>query len=121
MIISFTQTVAKPWGHEELIVRTNQYALKRLHINAHMRTSLQYHKFKAESMTIIKGKCKLIIYGENDDEFNMERDASYGIKPFTIHRNIAVTDCVILEVSTPELSDVVRLEDDYGRKTSEKE
>tara|TARA_A100001515_G_scaffold3636_1_gene3654 strand:+ start:195 stop:521 length:327 start_codon:yes stop_codon:yes gene_type:complete len=106
------ETIEKPWGKEEWLVVTDRYCLKKLYVNAGERLSLQYHEKKQETMFLEVGQCKLKL---NDIMFTMIHDHPYTINPGDIHRLEASTDCIILEVSTPELDDVVRLEDDYVR------
>lgn len=107
------KVVEKPWGREEWLVVTGKYCLKRLYINEGHRLSLQYHKVKLETMFLEEGVCDLVIVGRTR---LMEKGQPYTIKPNEVHRLIARKDSVILEVSTPELNDVVRLQDDYQRK-----
>ena len=106
------KVVEKPWGKEEWLVVTGKYCLKRLYINEGHRLSLQYHKVKLETMFLEEGVCDLVVVGRTR---LMQKDQPYTIKPNEVHRLIARKDSVILEVSTPELNDVVRLEDDYER------
>lgn len=113
MMIVMTQ---KPWGYEELLCKTNRYALKRLHICQNDRTSLQFHVKKDECMLLESGICEISkLYPAGMVSTNMLMYTAYHIRPGIQHRLSAVTDCIILEVSTPELDDVVRVEDDYRR------
>ena len=107
------KVVEKPWGREEWLVVTGKYCLKRLYINEGHRLSLQYHKVKLETMFLEEGVCDLVIVGRTR---LMQKGQPYTINPNEVHRLIARKDSVILEVSTPELNDVVRLQDDYQRK-----
>ena len=91
---------------------TGKYCLKRLYINQGHRLSLQYHKVKLETMFLEKGVCDLVVVGRTK---LMQKGQPYTIKPNEVHRLVPRTDTVILEVSTPELNDVVRLQDDYER------
>lgn len=125
------QIVDKPWGHEEIFAVTDKYVGKILYINAGYKLSRQYHKQKDETFYVQKGKMTLEIgldeearakvVGEIDDEkhkpriISMKKGDVFHCPPGTIHRMIAVTDVKVFEVSTPELDDVVRIEDDYGR------
>ena len=104
--------ITKPWGYEEIIIKTNKYVLKLLHIQQGKRLSLQYHNVKEETMYIIKGVVE-IQWGQMV-HIKLAGEHSH-IPPKCIHRVTAVTDADIFEVSTPELDDIVRLEDDYGR------
>lgn len=107
----------KPWGKEIWFANTESYAGKILHIKKGHRYSLQYHEKKRETQYIYKGKVKLT-YGENKDNLK-EKILNSGDKievhPYTIHRLEALEDSEVFEVSTPDLNDVVKLEDDYGR------
>lgn len=105
--------VEKPWGQEIIFACTLQYAGKILQIRRGERLSLQYHKHKHETMYIYDGLIRLTKAG-------IEMIAGKGSQPIEItpgteHRIEALDDTVIFEVSTPELDDIVRLEDDYGR------
>jgi len=118
--------VNKPWGYEMWLTGepSNLFAFKKIYIKAGNRTSLQYHKIKRETNFIISGSVKLS-YNENvkpieSDEYSIQTsciDAPFVIDVFpnTIHRIEALTDLLLYEVSTPELDDVVRLQDDAGR------
>jgi mannose-6-phosphate isomerase-like protein (cupin superfamily) len=109
--------VEKPWGHELIWARTDRYVGKILHVRAGHALSLQYHERKDETIHLLAGKLKFQSGGEGENlgERVLEPGDSFRITPFLRHRMIAVTDCDILEASTPELDDVVRLEDRYGR------
>ena len=109
--------VEKPWGYELWWARTERYVGKLLHVNAGQQLSLQYHERKDETIHLWSGALRLVL-GEADGslvERELKPGESYRVKPGTRHRMIAVSDCDILEVSTPEVEDVVRLEDAYGR------
>ncbi len=111
------EIVYKPWGYELIWARNTKYAGKVLYINPHNRLSLQYHEVKDESVFVLEGK--LILHLE-DKILELEPGESYRIKPTMIHRFAAGdTPVKLIEVSTAELSDVVRLEDDYGRDKKE--
>ena len=107
----------KPWGHEHLWALNQHYAGKFLHINEGESLSLQYHEIKDETIHVVAGKLRLRI-GPSASELET-RDLFPGescpIPPRTIHQMEALEDCIIAEVSTPQLADVVRLEDKYGR------
>ncbi len=107
----------KPWGYELLFALTPKYAGKLLFIRKGHRLSLQYHKEKDESLYIYEGKALLEIEGKDGKITQNEVQTGYcfRVPPMTRHRMKAVEDTFLLEVSTPELGDVVRLEDDYGR------
>jgi len=109
--------VEKPWGYELIWAETDRYVGKVLHVNAGQRLSLQYHVKKDETIHLWSGRLQLIVdEGSGLTEREMAQGESYHIRPGTKHRMIAITDCDILEASTPELDDVVRLEDAYCRK-----
>jgi quercetin dioxygenase-like cupin family protein len=108
--------VEKPWGHELWWAQTERYVGKLLHVKAGHRLSLQYHERKDETIHLWSGDLELVLdEGAGLATHRMKPGESYRVKPFTKHRMVAVTDCEILEVSTPEVEDVVRLEDAYGR------
>jgi mannose-6-phosphate isomerase len=110
------QRVEKPWGYEVIWARTERYVGKLLHIRQGHRLSLQYHNRKEETIYVQSGNLVLVVdEGNGLVERQMKPGDGYHIVPLTKHRMIAQTDCDILEVSTPELDDVVRLEDAYGR------
>ena len=109
--------VKKPWGEERLFANTNKYVGKIIIINKGHRLSLQYHKIKNETLLLDKGKLKLTIVKKNR-KFKTKIVKSgyiFYLPPKTVHRMEAIKTCRLIEVSTPELWDVVRLEDDYNR------
>jgi mannose-6-phosphate isomerase-like protein (cupin superfamily) len=109
--------VPKPWGHETIWAHTDQYVGKILHINAGHALSVQYHDVKDETVYLLSGELIYRVW-ENDEPRNVELKIgeAFRITPRTIHQMEAITDCDILEASTPHLDDVVRLEDRYGRQ-----
>ncbi len=108
--------VEKLWGHELWWGFTDRYVGKVLHVEAGHRLSLQYHERKDETIHLWSGELVLVLdEGDGLREHRMQPGDSYHIRPRVKHRMIAVTDCDVLEVSTPEVEDVVRLEDSYGR------
>ena len=108
--------VEKPWGYELLYAHTDAYVGKILHIEAGHRLSLQYHRMKDETIYLMRGLLELEVEkGGRMVRLQMNPGESYHIPPGTKHRMKALRNCDILEVSTPQLDDVVRLEDDYGR------
>ena len=111
------QTVEKPWGYELIWAKTDQYVGKVLHINKGHQLSLQYHEEKEETIFISSGKMTLVFENEAGvlEDILMEKGEAHHIPPGKKHRMIAVEDCDVFEVSTPQLDDVVRLEDGYGR------
>jgi mannose-6-phosphate isomerase len=109
--------VDKPWGHELVWAETERYVGKILHIKAGHKLSRQYHKVKDETFLVQKGAMDLEVgTGSDAKTLRMEPGATFHCPPGTVHRMVAVTDVDVLEVSTPELDDVVRLEDSYGRE-----
>jgi len=108
--------VEKPWGYELLWAHTEKYVGKLLHIDRGHSLSRQYHVQKEETLLVLSGTLVLEI-GEAPDIVRTEigKDARFHLPPRTVHRMTAATDCDLVEVSTPELDDVVRLEDRYGR------
>lgn len=106
----------KPWGYELWWACNERYVGKLLHINAGHKLSLQYHERKDETIHLWSGELALVLdEGNGLEEHRMKPGESYRVRPFTKHRMIAITACDILEASTPEVEDVVRLEDSYGR------
>ncbi len=107
----------KPWGHELIWARTDRYIGKILHIRAGEALSLQYHEAKDETIMVLSGRMRLVHFADGAEPVERELVPR---EPFHItvgmrHRMIAIEDTDVLEVSTPELDDVVRLEDRYGR------
>ena len=128
------RVVPKPWGHETIWAQTDRYVGKVLHIRAGQALSLQYHNLKDETIHLLSGT---MIYrvgtadGRKPDAGSRKPEdgkapelrvvefkagESFRNEPGTIHQMEAVTDCVLLEASTPHLDDVVRLTDRYGRE-----
>jgi mannose-6-phosphate isomerase len=107
----------KPWGYELLFALTPKYAGKVLFVKKGHRLSLQYHQEKDETLYIYEGKALLEIQGEDGKMVKTEAKSGYCFRlpPLTRHRFQALEDTTFIEVSTPELEDVVRLDDDYGR------
>lgn len=113
--------VQKPWGHETIWAHTGVYVGKVLHIRAGQSLSVQYHEQKDETIHLLRGE---MIYRvrEGGAESTELRDVrlrageSFHNEPGTVHQMEAVTDCDVLEASTPHLDDVVRLSDRYGRE-----
>jgi len=107
----------KPWGYELLWAKTNDYVAKVLFVKAGESLSLQYHEEKEETLFLESGQCDLYAGPEvaslKKQDFKV--GDSFHVPPRLIHQISAVTDCRIFEVSTPQLHDVVRLKDRYGR------
>jgi mannose-6-phosphate isomerase len=138
-------TVPKPWGHETIWAKTDRYVGKILHIKAGHALSVQYHNQKDETVYLLSGEMKYWvaksgqraagsgpsglrtagtgetpIAGRNPipemTDVRLRVGDAFRITPGTIHYMEAVTDCDVFEVSTPELDDVVRIKDRYGRE-----
>lgn len=109
--------VDKPWGHELIVAHTDRYVGKVLHIEPGQALSLQYHERKDETFFVARGEIELQVEEEGQLRAQILREGeSYHVAPDTRHRMIAgANGCDLFEVSTPELEDVVRLEDRYGR------
>ncbi|MEQ1690000.1 MAG: cupin domain-containing protein [Gemmatimonas sp.] len=111
--------VAKPWGHETIWAHTDRYVGKILHVKAGEKLSIQYHERKDETVYLLSGEMKYWVQLPGDTELRDQRlvaGQSFRITPHTIHAIEAVTDIDVLEASTPELDDVVRIQDRYGRE-----
>ncbi|HKB77085.1 MAG TPA: cupin domain-containing protein [Myxococcales bacterium] len=108
--------VEKPWGYELIWAHTGRYVGKILHVRAGHALSLQYHRSKDETIYLLAGRLELQT-GEGTalDSRVLAPGESFHIPPGLRHRMVAVEDSDVLEASTPELDDVVRLEDRYGR------
>jgi mannose-6-phosphate isomerase len=124
--VSETTRVEKPWGYELHWAKTERYVGKLIHVNAGHALSLQYHNQKDETIFLWSGQMMFEIGKDGTSEGaltkrEMKPGEAVHIVPRTVHRMTAITDCDIFEVSTPELHDVVRLEDRYGRERSKQE
>jgi mannose-6-phosphate isomerase len=111
--------VEKPWGHELIWALTDAYCGKLLFVKAGHSLSLQFHREKDEAWLIHAGRAKLELGEVGNKVLKAEvvgPGAAFHYKPGTVHRVTAIEDTTILEVSTPQLDDVVRLEDAYGRQ-----
>ena len=110
--------VPKPWGHETIWAHTDRYVGKILHINAGQELSVQYHNEKDETAYLLSGEISYRVQsgGGSLEDVRLKVGESFRITPGTVHQMVAMTDCDVLEVSTPELDDVVRLSDRYGRE-----
>jgi len=109
--------VNKPWGHEEIFAVTERYVGKILFVRQGESLSLQYHELKEETLRVLDGVVEFLT-GPDMEHLKAETlkaGSVFHITPGTLHRMTAISDCNLLEVSTPELDDVVRLEDRYGR------
>jgi mannose-6-phosphate isomerase len=112
--------VEKPWGYELIFALTELYCGKVLFVRAGQALSLQYHEVKDEAWYVESGRASLELgtVGDESTFHTVELNAgdAYRFRPGTVHRVTAIDDTTILEVSTPHLDDVVRLEDRYGRE-----
>ncbi|MBT4916975.1 cupin [Candidatus Peregrinibacteria bacterium] len=107
----------KPWGREIWFAHNDKYAGKILEVTKGHRYSLQYHEKKQETQYLYSGKVKFI-YGTEEDNLQekiLNPGDKVDVDPYTIHRVEALEDSQIFEVSSPELDDVIKLDDDYGR------
>lgn len=109
--------IVKPWGFELVLAHTPKYAGKLIFVKKGHRLSLQYHKKKDESIYLYQGKARIEIEGDNGELLQSLAEPGYclWIPPLTKHRLEAIEDTTLFEVSTTELEDVERVEDDYGR------
>lgn len=112
------QRVEKPWGYELIWALSEAYAGKLLSVNAGQELSLQFHKEKDESWYVLEGRAELELAAAGEKTTSTEvvtPGAAFRFTPGTVHRIRALEKTVIIEVSTPQLDDVVRLDDAYGR------
>lgn len=108
--------VEKPWGYELIWAETSRYVGKVLHIRAGERLSRQFHRVKEETLLVQSGEMDLEVGPAPEARtLRLHPGETFHITPGLVHRMIAITDVDVIEVSTPELDDVVRLEDAYGR------
>ena len=108
--------VEKPWGHEVIWALTDRYVGKILHVEAGHVLSLQYHHKKDESIYVLSGEIVLRVQeGETLIERRLTQGEAFHIHPKVVHQFEAVVTSDLLEASTPEIDDVVRLKDRYGR------
>jgi mannose-6-phosphate isomerase len=117
--VSAVRRVDKPWGHEELFALVDgRFCGKAIHVTAGHALSLQYHERKEEVISVQSGRLSVEV-GRSEDAlevFELEPGESIHLLPGVRHRVTALVDTVMLEASTTELDDVVRLEDRYGRQ-----
>lgn len=110
--------VDKPWGYELHWAKTDRYVGKIIHVNAGHALSLQYHNVKDETIYLWSGRLLFEIQeGERLVKREMKPGERVHVSPKTVHRMTAIEESDIFEVSTPELDDVVRIEDRYGRES----
>ena len=111
----------KPWGHELIWAHTERYVGKILHIKKGESLSYQYHRVKDETIRLLSGSMEMDLETNGvKSKIILKANECLHIVPGMKHRMTAVEDCDVLEVSTPELDDVVRLEDRYGRAGGDK-
>jgi len=113
--------VEKPWGHELIWAQSEQYVGKLLFVKAGESLSLQFHRVKDESWLVQDGRAKVELGSAGDAVLRVEvvgPGATFRFRPGTVHRVTALEDTTIIEVSTTELDDVIRLEDRYGREST---
>ena len=113
------KVVPKPWGHEIIWAHTDRYVGKILHIRAGHALSVQYHERKDETVYLLTGELSYRVdagTGAGLEDVGLRPGESFRITPGTVHQMEAITDCDVLEASTPDLDDVVRLSDRYGRQ-----
>ncbi len=109
--------VEKPWGFELIWAQTGRYVGKVIHVRAGHALSLQYHNRKEETLLLWSGRLLFELGTEcRTRSWEMQPGDRVHIAPGTVHRMTAIDDSDVFEVSTPELDDVVRLDDRYGRK-----
>ena len=110
--------VENPWGREVWVEENEKYICRILHLKKDCAVSLQYHKHKLETLYVISGKATYIF--QRPGEEKITRTIGPGDilnhKPYEVHREIAIEDTVLFEVCTPEIDDIIRLEDSYGRE-----
>ena len=108
--------VEKPWGYELIFADTDKYVGKIMHVDEEEQRSLQYHEIKDGTIYVASGQLELELQeGDELVAHGMNPGESRHIPPGTVHRMRAIATCDIFEVSTPQLDDVVRMEDRYGR------
>ena len=113
------ERVEKPWGHELIWAKTEHYVGKTLFLRAGESLSLQFHKVKDEAWYVLEGRAEVELGAPGERILDSEivaAGAAFHFPPGTVHRVKAVEDTTIVEVSTADLDDIVRLEDEYGRE-----
>ena len=113
-----TRTVEKPWGYELIWAETEEYVGKILFVRGNCSLSLQFHNRKDETWYVQSGRAEIELGAVGDSVTTREivgQGAAFHLEPGTVHRITALEDTTVLEVSTPYLDDIVRLEDLYGR------
>jgi mannose-6-phosphate isomerase len=124
IVSELPKRVEKPWGYELWWARTDRYVGKILHLRRGESLSLQYHNVKDETIMLQSGRLLFETRPAGQEgelqKLEMKPGDAFHITPGTLHRMTGLEDCDIVEVSTPELEDVVRLEDRYGRAGTSK-
>ena len=117
MELSIIRRIEKPWGEEHILAQTDNYIVKILVIKKHHRLSKQYHVKKDETLWLLEGNAFVEFNGDQKGYvlFNLRKGEPRRICPKEVHRISAREDTKILEVSSGEIDDVIRLEDDYER------
>lgn len=111
------KVVEKKYGKEIWLVLNDKFCMKHIFINKGHRSSLQYHNTKREAMVILSGKARVTMEINNKlQEFDLEVGSVFDIPAVVKHRVEALEDLVFIECSTPEVDDLVRIQDDYGRE-----
>jgi mannose-6-phosphate isomerase len=120
--MALPQRVDKPWGHELIWAWTDRYVGKILVLESGRRLSFQYHETKDEWIHLLEGRLRVTLEGDDGfvEEHELEPGESAHVATGRRHRYEAIETCRIVEVSTPELGDVIRLEDDFGREGTSK-
>jgi mannose-6-phosphate isomerase-like protein (cupin superfamily) len=116
-VINNCKIVLKPWGKEIWIALNEKYCYKRIEINAGFKTSYQYHNIKLETNCVISGEAEVWLENDNGivEKFFMKEGDSFTVIPKRKHRVIAISNVVLHEVSTPEVDDVIRINDEFKR------
>ena len=114
---NYPKIINKPWGREVWLELNDKYCYKRIYIKAGTRTSFQYHLKKLETNYIIEGEAEGWLENKNGEIVKSikRKDDFFNVIPLRKHRVIAITDLILQEVSTPEVDDVIRIEDDNNR------
>lgn len=112
-----TKIVNKPWGKELWLELNEKYCFKEIYINAGFQTSFQYHEYKTETNYLVEGLAEIWLEDDNGtiNKKDMLKGEYFTILPKKKHRIIAKTNVILHEVSTPEVDDVIRIEDDTNR------
>lgn len=112
------KTINKPWGREEWLEQNERYCFKKIYIERGKRTSLQYHNLKHEACYVLSGKIEVWLedWDETIKKTVMVPGDYFSVEPLKRHRVVGLEDSFYLEASTPEVEDVVRIEDDFFRR-----